>query len=103
MFAIVEISGSQLKVEPDSIVKAPPIKGNVGDTLEYSSVLMFQKDSEVKIGQPYIDEAKVKVEIFAQDRGKKQFARVYKRRKRYKKSWGFRVPSTLLKVTDISS
>ncbi len=102
MFAIVEISGSQLRVEPDSIVKAPSIKGNVGDTLEYSSVLMYNKDNEVKIGTPYVD-AKVKVEIFAQNRGKKQFARIYKRRKQYKKSWGFRVPSTLLKVTEISA
>lgn len=103
MFAIVEISGSQLRVEPGSIVKAPSIKGNVGDILEYDTVLMYQNQAEVKIGQPYVDTARIKVEIFAQDKGKKHYARIYKRRKQYKKSWGYRTPATLLKVSEISA
>ncbi len=103
MFAIVEVSRSQLKVEKDSLVKSIPIKGNVGDSVEYTTVLMCSKnEDDVRVGHPYVDSAKVTAEIVAHDRGKKHFARIYKKRKQYKKSWGYRTPFTILKITDIT-
>lgn len=100
MFAIVEFTGHQVTVEKDMLIEVPRMDGNVGDEIESDKVLFFQKDTDVKIGNPYLPSAKVKATIYAQDRTKKTIARIYKRRKQYKKTWGFRRDFTLLKIVD---
>ena len=103
MYAIVEFAGSQVKIEKDQIIEVPKINGSVGDEITSDKVLFMKSDTDSKIGTPYIDSGAVKATIYAQDRTKKTVASIYKRRKQYKKSWGFRREFTLLKITSINS
>lgn len=101
MYAIVDFLGKQIKVEKDEIIKIPHMDGQVGEKIESDKVLLFHHEKGTKIGTPYVDSAKVLATIYAQDRNKKTVAGVYKRRKQYKKSWGFREQFTLIKITDL--
>lgn len=103
MFAIVEFAGKQVKVSQDQIIEVPKLDGNVGDVIESDKVLMMSKANNLQLGTPYVSAAYVKATIYAHDRTKKTIASIYKRRKQYKRTWGFRRDFTLLKITELST
>ncbi len=101
MIAIVKIAGKQFKVSPDALVRVPRLREELGKTLEYDTVLFVEKEGVVSVGSPYVPSARVSATVFAHDRTKKQRASVYKRRKQYRRTWGFRENFTILKVKEV--
>ncbi len=101
MIAIVKIAEKQYKVSPDALVRVPRLHEDVGKTLEYDTVLFVEKDGEVSVGAPYVPSARVSATVFAHDKTKKRRASVYKRRKQYKRTWGFREHFTILKIQKV--
>ncbi|MFW5921605.1 MAG: 50S ribosomal protein L21, partial [Polyangiales bacterium] len=76
--------------------------GDVGAEVELDRVLMVGGE-EVKIGKPYVDGAKVKAKIKAQDRDKKLIVFKFKRRKNYRRTAGHRQPYTELEITGVQA
>lgn len=101
MFAIIEISGFQYEVKPNTLVKTQLIPGNIGDDIEIDKVLFVDNDSEKIIGRPYLN-AKVRASIIAQ--GKDPKVKVFKkqRRKDNRRLRGHRQHYTLLEIKEIS-
>ncbi|HPM78891.1 MAG TPA: 50S ribosomal protein L21 [bacterium] len=103
MYALIETGGQQFKVQEGQTIKVERIEGEVGAQIELDKVLLVRSDSDVKVGAPYLNGAKVLGEIVAQDRNKKVVIFKYKRRKDYHKKVGHRQPYTALKITKITS
>ncbi len=90
MYAIVEIAGQQFKVEKNQRVYVHRLEANEGSKVEFSNVLLIDKDGKVQVGTPSIDGAKVAAKVLAHLKGDKVIVFKKKRRKGYKKSNGHR-------------
>lgn len=101
MYAIVEIQGKQYKVaEKDEILVEKAISPRT-HKLSLDKVLLAVKDKKVKIGNPYLKEAKVNCEIMGQLKGKKKMAFKFRKRKSSQSKRGHRQKLVLLKVKEI--
>ena len=101
MYAIIQTGGKQYKVSPGDVVKFEKIEGGKGDTASFDQVLMVTDGTDVKVGTPFIDGAKVVGEIISQTKGDKIFVFKKKRRKGYTKKTGHRQNLTSLKIKEI--
>ncbi|MDZ7797370.1 MAG: 50S ribosomal protein L21 [Candidatus Marinimicrobia bacterium] len=102
MYAIVEISGKQFKVNETDTVKVPVQNADVNAKLEFPNVMLLDKDGDVTVGNPFVKDAAVKAHVLENGRDKKIIVFKKKRRKDYKVKRGHRQGYTLLKVDSIS-
>jgi len=101
MYAIVEIAGTQVKVEKDKYYYTPLLEGNDGDKVEFDNVLLVDNDGKVKVGSPSIKGSKVTGKILGQQKGDKVIVFKKKRRKGYKVRNGHRQQFTKVLIEDI--
>ena len=69
MFAVVQIAGSQFRVQKDQTLYVPRVEGNAGDKLEFSDVLLSSADDKFAAGKDV--KSVVKVEILGHVRATK--------------------------------
>lgn len=100
MWAIVEIAKKQYFVEKDLTFRAERL-GKEKGAITFDKVLLVANEDNVSIGTPYVNNAKVKAEIIAEEKGDKVLSFKYRRRKRSRRIRGHRQIYTLLKVADI--
>lgn len=101
-FAVIKISGTQLKVHEGSEYDVNKLNGKKGDTLEIKDVLLVHDGKDTKIGTPLVDGAKVVVEITSQKKDEKVRVFKYKSKSRYRKTQGHRALITRVSVKSIS-
>jgi large subunit ribosomal protein L21 len=102
MYAIVEIAGQQFKVEKDRYIYTNRLKGEVGDTVTFDSVLLVDNNGTVSIGAPTLSGATITGEVLSHLKGDKVIVFKKKRRKGYKKKNGHRQYLTKLLIKDIN-
>ncbi|MBK9190157.1 MAG: 50S ribosomal protein L21 [Crocinitomicaceae bacterium] len=103
MYAIVEIAGQQFKVAKDQQIFVHRLEAKEGDKVDFSSVLLTEKDGKVNVGAPAIDGAKVSASVVRHVKGDKVIVFHKKRRKGYEKKNGHRQSFTEIKITDIKA
>lgn len=101
MYALVEIKGKQYKAEKGILLKIDKIENVKGDEVEFGNVLMVRDGKKVKIGKPFLKNAKIKTTVESQEKDKKIIVFKYKRRKNYRKKQGHRQMHTIIRVDDI--
>ncbi len=101
MYAIVEIAGTQVKVEKDKQYYTPLLDGNDGDTVEFDNVLLLEDSGTVKVGAPGVKGTKVTAKIIGHVKGDKVIVFKKKRRKGYKVRNGHRQQFTRVLIEDI--
>jgi len=101
MLAVVKTGGKQYLVKKGDKIKIEKVDGKEGEEIEFTDVLLLQKDKKIEIGRPVIKNAKVVGKILKQGRGEKIIIFKYKSKKRYKKKAGHRQPFTEVKIKDI--
>lgn len=101
MYAIVDISGKQYKVEKDNFVYAPLLDGEAGSKVDFDQVLLVDNDGKVKVGAPVVKGAKVSGKILEHVKGDKVIVFKKKRRKGYKKKNGHRQDFSKVLIEDI--
>ena len=101
MYAIVEIAGTQVKVEKDKYYYTPLLEGKDGDKVEFDNVLLVDNDGKVKIGAPSIKGSKVTGKILGHQKGDKVIVFKKKRRKGFKVKNGHRQQFTKVLIEDI--
>lgn len=84
-FAIIETGGKQYKVSAGEKIKMEKVEGTEGGVLVLDKVLMTVNGGEVKIGMPYLADAKVETKILRQARDKKKIVFRYHSKTRYRK------------------
>ena len=90
MYAIVEISGQQFKVQKSQRVYVHRLEANEGSQVEFDKVLLIEKDGKIQVGTPVVDGAKVAATVLNHLKGDKVLVFKKKRRKGYKVMNGHR-------------
>ena len=85
MFAVIESGGKQHTVSEGERLKVELLSAEEGSTIEFDKVLMIS-NGESKIGNPYVENAKVTAKLVSN--GKHDKIRVFKmkRRKDYRRT-----------------
>ena len=103
MFAVVEVGSSQFKVKEGDTIEIDQVETEEGKNITLDKVLMFAKDSDIRVGKPYLKDVKITAAIVDHHRGKKVIAFKFRRRKRYSKKKGHRKDLTTLNITKIQA
>ncbi|MBU3699327.1 MAG: 50S ribosomal protein L21 [Candidatus Kapabacteria bacterium] len=101
MYAVVEISGQQYAVSPKQTVIVPLMSNNVGDTVEFTNILLASDNGKVSVGAPYV-KGSVKATVVGHGKGDKVLVFHKKRRKGYQKLNGHRQRYTSITINDIN-
>jgi len=101
MYAIVEIAGTQVKVEKDKFYYTPLLEGKDGDKVEFDNVLLVDNDGKVTVGVPSIKGSKVTGKILGHQKSDKVIVFKKKRRKGYRVKNGHRQQFTKVLIEDI--
>jgi len=105
MYAIIEDSGTQIKVSEGDVIKIdvrelPEDASNV----TFDRVMMIgNPEGSANIGQPLVEGATVSADILEEGRGEKISVVKFKRRKTYKRMKGHRQDYLKVKVTAINA
>ncbi|TSD05475.1 MAG: large subunit ribosomal protein L21 [Parcubacteria group bacterium Athens0714_12] len=101
-FAVIETGGKQYKVKEGDIIKIDKIEPSDQKKAVFDKVLLLaENDESVKIGQPYLENAKVEAEILEQGRSEKVTVIKFKAKVRYRKKRGYHPLYTKIKITKI--
>jgi len=100
MYAIVEIAGKQYKVEKDVIVNVDRLK-DTAENITIEKVLLYSNEGDIRVGQPYLDNVKVKAEVLGEIKGKKVQGIKFKKRKNYTRTLGHRPLYSQLKISEL--
>lgn len=104
MYAIVGVAGFQFKVTPEMVVRVPRMaECEAGQKIVLDNVLLISDGKDTRVGKPTIPGASVEAEVVGHGRTRKTLAAVFKKRKDYRRRWGFRADYTEIKVGPINA
>lgn len=101
MYALFEYKGKQYKAEKDALIQVDKIDAEDGAKITIDSVLFVSDGDAVKVGTPYVNGAKVEVEVENSFRDKKVLVYKYKAKKDYHRLIGHRQEYTNIRVKNI--
>ncbi len=102
MYAVVEASGKQVRVEEGKEILIDFQDGKPGKKITLNKVLLIQDGpGKSHIGKPYVKGAKVEGVLVDHEQGPKIRVFRYKPKKRYRKTIGHRQDYTRVKVEKI--
>lgn len=106
MYAIIEDSGTQIKVAEGDVVDVDPRElAENAKSVTFDKVLLIgdaEAAGDRKVGTPYVQGASVTGEIVKQYRDRKVDVIKYKRRKGFFRKNGHRQPFLQVKITGIT-
>jgi large subunit ribosomal protein L21 len=101
MFAVVDISGQQVKVQENKKYYVPKLDKTPNSQITLDKVLLFGDDKETKVGSPFIDGLKIKAKVLEHVKDEKVIVFKKKRRTGYQKRRGHRQQLTRIEITKI--
>ena len=105
MYAVIEDSGTQMKVAPGDVIDIDLRDlGAKKKKIKFDRVLVVgddQGDAAASIGTPYVDGASVTAEVLAEIKGQKIDVIKFKRRKGYRRKTGHRQRYLRIKIQKI--
>jgi large subunit ribosomal protein L21 len=102
MYAVVEISGKQYKLEKDAIVNVDRFDAEKDSSVALDKVLMYVDGETVLVGKPYLSDVKVSAKVLGEFRGDKVRGIKFKRRKNYQRLKSNRPNFLSLKVEGVA-
>lgn len=101
-YAIIEASGTQLRVEPGRFYDLNYLGIEPNETITIDKVLLINNDDEISVGQPYIEGATVEGTVLEHRRGRKVIVYKMQPKKKTRKKRGHRQELTRLMINSIS-
>ena len=101
MFAVIETGGQQYKVNEGDVIFVEKLNSEAGTAVEFDRVLALSDASGFKVGNPFVDGAKVTANVGKNGKAKKIYVMTYKPKKNEKTKNGHRQPYTKLQITKI--
>ena len=103
MFAIVNISGKQYRVEKGDQIKVALLETESGKKVKFENVLLTDDGKKVTIGNPVVSGATVSGTVINHGRDRKVIVFKKKRRKGYRRKNGHRQDFSLIQIDSISA
>lgn len=101
MYAIIEESGRQFRVEEGQQLEVDYREATAGDQITFDRVLAVRSDDGFKVGQPTVEGASVTAQIVGVVQGEKLVVQKLRRRKTYRRKTGHRQLYTQVKIAKI--
>jgi large subunit ribosomal protein L21 len=101
MYAIVEDSGTQWRVEEGQTLRIDSRTAEAGDDLTFDRVLLLSDENGVQVGKPLVEGAKVTAEVLGPAKGPKLEVVKVRRRKNSRTHTGHRQKYLTVRVTSI--
>ena len=101
MYALFFFFCKQYKAEKDATIQVDKIDAEAGAKITIDSVLLVSDGDNVKVGTPYVNGAKVEVEVVESFADKKVLVFKYKPKKDYHRFIGHRQEYTTVSVKNI--
>ena len=101
-YAIVEIGGGQIRVEPGRFYDINLLAADPESSYTIDKVLLVNNDNDVTVGRPFIEGATVEGTVMRHRRGKKVIVYKMKPKKKTRKKRGHRQELTRLMIDSIS-
>lgn len=102
-YAIAEIAGQQIILEPGKKVSVPKLEVEEGEKYTANKILYIRQGEKVKIGKPYVRGVSVEAVVKEHKRADKIIVFKKKRRKGYKVKKGHRQPFCVLEVGEFKT
>ena len=100
MYAIVNISGKQYKVEVNDTVTVDRLSAEVNEEVSFP-VLMLVDGAKVKVGTPAVKDVLCKAKVVSHVQDKKITVYKYKAKKNERRKQGHRQPYTKIAILSI--
>lgn len=100
-YAIVEVSGRQICVQPGKFYDVNKLQASPGETVSLNKVLLLSKNGSLALGQPCVSSYTVKAKVLRHFKGKKTLVFKMKSKKNARSKRGFRQHLTRLLIQDI--
>lgn len=97
MYAIIETGGKQYKVESGDVIYVEKLTAQEKDTVDFK-VVALATENDMKVGSPYVADAKVTGKVLKNGKGKKITVFTYKPKKSEKRKMGHRQPYTKVEI-----
>jgi len=101
MYAIIEESGQQFRVEEGQVLQIDHRKAEPGEQLTFERVLLVADEKGARVGKPLVKGAKVTAEVVGPSQGPKLEAVQVRRRKSSRRHIGHRQRYLTVRVTGI--
>jgi len=101
-YAVVESGGKQYRVATGDRLEVELLKAEPGQDVDVATVLAVSNGSDLKVGAPYVPDAKVVLTVLDHKRGEKVINFKKKRRKGYERKVGHRQELTVVQVKSIA-
>jgi len=103
MYAIIEDSGSQFRVEQGQSIEVDCRDAAPGSRVTFDRVLLVSDEKGIRIGKPLVEGAKVTAEVIGTAKGPKLEVVKVRRRKRSRSHTGHRQGYLTVRVTAIEA
>lgn len=104
MYAVIKIGPQQFRVSEGDIISAPLLGEAKDSEITLDHVLMYVKDSDQRVGQPYLSDVKVTAKVLDEkELGEKVVAFKYRKRKNSATKTGSRKKYTKLSIVKIAA
>ena len=101
-YAIVEASGKQFWLESNRYYDLDRCHAEVNDVLTIDKVLLINDGKDLKLGKPYVKDAKVEIKVLEHRRGPKIIVYKMRPKKKTRRKNGHRQELTRVLVQSIS-
>ena len=101
-YAIVEASGKQFWLESNRYYDLDRCHAEVNDVLTIEKVLLINNGKDLKVGKPYVKDAKVEIKVLEHRRGPKIIVYKMRPKKKTRRKNGHRQELTRVLVQSIS-
>ncbi len=101
-YAIVEASGKQFWLQSNRYYDLDRYHADVNDVLTIEKVLLIKDGKDLKIGKPYVKDAKVEIKVLEHRRGPKIIVYKMRPKKKTRRKNGHRQELTRVLVQSIS-
>lgn len=101
MYAIIQTGGKQYRVSEGDVLSIEKLTAAEGEEVVFDQVLTVVSDSDIKIGKPVVEGAKVTAKVVEHGKGKKILVFKYKAKSNYRKRQGHRQPYTKVEISKI--
>ena len=103
VYAVIETGGKQYKVSEGDVIFVEKLAAEEGSDIAFDKVLVCGDGSNVKVGSPLLDSAKVTGKVVKNGKGKKITVLTYKPKKNEKRKMGHRQPYTKVEIVKIEA